>query len=57
MYDSTMEAMECPQIKTMAIIAEGVPEQQTRKIIQVAEEKKVRAVCVAAWEFLTFQKP
>merc|ERR1719460_3353230 len=40
-YDSTMEAMECPQIKTMAIIAEGVPEQQTRKIIQVAEEKKV----------------
>merc|ERR1719460_1337102 len=40
-YDSSMEAMDCPQIKTMAIIAEGVPEQQTRKIIQVAEEKKV----------------
>merc|ERR1719258_826471 len=40
-YESTLEALECPAIKTIAIIAEGVPEQQTRKIIQVAEEKKV----------------
>src|SRR5262245_20687325 len=26
-YSSTMELMECPQIKTIAIIAEGVPER------------------------------
>merc|ERR1719502_2319600 len=40
-YESTLEAMECPAIKTIAIIAEGVPEQQTRAIIKAAEEKKV----------------
>lgn len=28
-------------IKTVAIIAEGVPESQTRHIIKVANEKKV----------------
>lgn len=26
-YSSTMELMECPQIKCIAIIAEGVPER------------------------------
>jgi len=26
-YSSTMELMECPQIKSIAIIAEGVPER------------------------------
>ncbi len=26
-YSSTMELMECPQVKTIAIIAEGVPER------------------------------
>merc|ERR1719392_344027 len=35
---------EAPGIKTMAIIAEGVPEQQTRQIIKAAEEKKVGIV-------------
>merc|ERR1719405_320965 len=35
-YESTLEAMDCPQLKTVAIIAEGVPEQQTRKIIKKA---------------------
>merc|ERR1719420_2523015 len=40
-YESSLEAMECPSIKTVAIIAEGVPEQQTRAIIKAAEEKKV----------------
>jgi ATP citrate (pro-S)-lyase len=40
-YESSMEALACPQIKTIAIIAEGVPEQQTRALIQKAEEKKV----------------
>merc|ERR1719453_2962729 len=40
-YESTFEAFDCPAIKTIAIIAEGVPEQQTRAIIQAAEQKKV----------------
>merc|ERR1719327_290692 len=40
-YESTLEAMDCPQLKTIAIIAEGVPEQQTRAIIKAAEAKKV----------------
>merc|ERR1740120_408048 len=36
-----MDAMKMPQIKTVAIIAEGVPEQQTRELIKTAEEKGV----------------
>mmetsp|Transcript_37166 Transcript_37166/g.87117 ORF Transcript_37166/g.87117 Transcript_37166/m.87117 type:complete len:1089 (+) Transcript_37166:59-3325(+) len=39
--ETTIEAMENPQVKTVAIIAEGVPEQQTRHMIKVAEEKGV----------------
>merc|ERR1719392_125404 len=35
-HETSMEAMANPQIKTVAIIAEGVPEQQTRDIIKVA---------------------
>merc|ERR1719310_1856610 len=36
-YESTNEALDCSdKIKTVAIIAEGVPEQQTRKIIKKA---------------------
>merc|ERR1719393_839521 len=33
--------MDCPQLKTIAIIAEGVPEQQTRKLIHKAQQKNV----------------
>merc|ERR1719223_94055 len=33
--------MNYPQVKTVAIIAEGVPESQTREIIKKAAEKKV----------------
>eukprot|EP00434_Breviolum_minutum_P034321 symbB.v1.2.030373.t1/scaffold3260.1/size60085/5 len=40
-YETTMEAMEYPQIKTVAIIAEGVPEQQTRLLIKEAEIKEI----------------
>merc|ERR1719352_880972 len=36
-YETTMEAMNYPQIKTVAIIAEGVPEQQTRELVKMAE--------------------
>merc|ERR1719476_1160890 len=40
-YETTTEAMNYPQIKTVCIIAEGVPEQQTRELIKAAEDKKV----------------
>jgi len=40
-YETSLEAMKFPQIKTITIIAEGVPEQQTKDIIKAAEEKKV----------------
>merc|ERR1719222_1423217 len=33
--------MSYPNVKTLAIIAEGVPEEQTREIIKAAETKKV----------------
>ncbi|KAJ0407048.1 hypothetical protein P43SY_005321 [Pythium insidiosum] len=41
-FSSTMEGLECSEtIKTHAIIAEGVPEAQTRLIIKKAAEKGV----------------
>ncbi|KAI9526365.1 hypothetical protein NQZ68_039973 [Dissostichus eleginoides] len=43
-FDSTMEAMQHPQIHTIAIIAEGIPEAQTRKIIKMADEKGVTII-------------
>ncbi|CAE7899149.1 ACLY, partial [Symbiodinium microadriaticum] len=40
-HETSMEAMNYSSLKTIAIIAEGVPEQQTRDIIKVAEKKGV----------------
>lgn len=41
-YSSTLEIMEfSQQIKTIAIIAEGVPESQTRALIKVGREKRI----------------
>mmetsp|Transcript_50559 Transcript_50559/g.142440 ORF Transcript_50559/g.142440 Transcript_50559/m.142440 type:complete len:252 (+) Transcript_50559:1-756(+) len=40
-FETTSEAMQYPQIKTVCIIAEGVPEQQTRELIKIAELKEV----------------
>ncbi|CAF3194974.1 unnamed protein product [Rotaria socialis] len=40
-YESTMEAMKYPQIRTIAIIAEGIPEQLTRSMIRVANKQNV----------------
>lgn len=41
-FGSVMETLQySDQIKTIAIIAEGVPESQTRKLIKEAEKKKV----------------
>merc|ERR1719453_213100 len=41
-FESTMDALDqSHQIKTVAIIAEGVPERQTREIIKKAHDNKV----------------
>ena len=40
-YSSVMETLEFPNIKTIAIIAEGVPESQTRLFNKVAHDKGV----------------
>lgn len=34
-FETVLEALEFPQIKVIAIIAEGVPENQTRKLLKV----------------------
>lgn len=43
-YDSTVEAMNYPQIRTIAIIAEGIPENSTRKLNKLAAEKNVAII-------------
>ncbi|MEQ2177513.1 hypothetical protein GOODEAATRI_004302 [Goodea atripinnis] len=46
-FESTMETMHYPQvnaIRTIAIIAEGIPEAHTRKIIKAADEKGVTLI-------------
>ncbi|XP_026181163.1 ATP-citrate synthase [Mastacembelus armatus] len=43
-FDSTMETMQYPQIRTIAIIAEGIPEAHTRKLIKAADEKGVTVI-------------
>ncbi|KAJ4440235.1 hypothetical protein ANN_08374 [Periplaneta americana] len=43
-YESTIEAMNYPQIRTIAIIAEGIPENMTRKLILLAQEKNVNII-------------
>uniref|UniRef100_A0A2I3GA78 ATP-citrate synthase n=1 Tax=Nomascus leucogenys TaxID=61853 RepID=A0A2I3GA78_NOMLE len=43
-YDSTMETMNYSQIRTIAIIAEGIPEALTRKLIKKADQKGVTII-------------
>ncbi|KAF3361148.1 hypothetical protein VdG1_00757 [Verticillium dahliae VDG1] len=43
-YSSTMELMEFPQIKTIAIIAEGVPERRAREIAHKAAKKGITII-------------
>uniref|UniRef100_A0A8B9KW81 ATP-citrate synthase n=1 Tax=Astyanax mexicanus TaxID=7994 RepID=A0A8B9KW81_ASTMX len=43
-FDSTMETMLYPQIHTIAIIAEGIPEALTRKLIKTANEKGITII-------------
>lgn len=40
-YQSTMEALEFPQLRSIALIAEGVPERHAREILHAAIQKKV----------------
>lgn len=37
-YDATLEALQFPQIRTIAIIAEGIPEAKTRQLNEKAKE-------------------
>lgn len=43
-YDSTVETMSFPQIRTIAIIAEGIPEALTRRLIKMADEGGVTII-------------
>ncbi|KFY39855.1 hypothetical protein V495_05727 [Pseudogymnoascus sp. VKM F-4514 (FW-929)] len=43
-YQSTMELMEYPQIRSIAIIAEGVPERRAREILHVAAKKGITII-------------
>lgn len=43
-YESTMEALSFPQIRCIAIIAEGIPENKTREIIRAANAKGVTII-------------
>ncbi|MCJ1363638.1 citrate synthase [Acarospora aff. strigata] len=43
-YSSTMDLMDYPQIKSIAIIAEGVPERRAREILHVAKKKGITII-------------
>ncbi|KAI5286372.1 citrate synthase [Ascosphaera aggregata] len=43
-YSSTMQLLKCPRIKSIAIIAEGVPERRAREIMVTARERGVTII-------------
>lgn len=43
-FETTKEILRSPQIRTVAIIAEGVPERQTRQLIKEARAKNVNII-------------
>ncbi|OAG42934.1 ATP-citrate synthase subunit 1 [Fonsecaea monophora] len=43
-YSSTMELMEIPQVRSIAIIAEGVPERRAREIMVKSKEKGITII-------------
>lgn len=53
-YESTLEALTFPQIKCIAIIAEGIPENKTRQLIKVANEKGVTLIGPATVSRINF---
>jgi ATP citrate (pro-S)-lyase len=40
-YSSTLEVFDFPQLKSVALIAEGVPERHAREILHLAKEKGI----------------
>lgn len=40
-YESTIELMRYPGVKTIAIIAEGVPERRARQLLKLAKQKGI----------------
>lgn len=40
-YDSTMQAMDFPQLRSIAIIAEGIPENLTRTLNERARDRNI----------------
>ncbi|XP_070566811.1 ATP-citrate synthase-like [Ptychodera flava] len=43
-YESTVEALQFPQIRSISIIAEGIPENKTRLLNKLAKEKNVTII-------------
>lgn len=43
-YESTLEVLDYKQIRTIAIIAEGIPENMTRKLNKIATERGVSII-------------
>jgi ATP citrate (pro-S)-lyase len=43
-YESTLETLQYPQVRTIAIIAEGIPENMTRKMNKAAAAKGVTII-------------
>lgn len=43
-YESTLEVLDYKQIRTIAIIAEGIPENMTRKLNKIAQERGVSII-------------
>ena len=43
-YGTSMEALNHPQIRSLAIIAEGIPERQSRMLLKAAEQRKVTVI-------------
>jgi succinyl-CoA synthetase alpha subunit len=43
-YPTSKEALESESIRTVVIIAEGMPERQSRHLIQIAEEKNKKII-------------
>jgi len=43
-YETSLEVMNYPQIRTIAIIAEGIPENNTRKLIKAADSNAVTII-------------
>ena len=43
-YDAAMEALAFPQIRVMAVVAEGIPENYSRRLIACARSQKVTLI-------------